>query len=659
MKKRIINVLISVFISIFVALNIGLGVAASKYDTYIIKMEDGDQLEAVIINDTEMPIDRYVSEWTVLEENAKTDVDVVEAVEDANITIMVSQIDDVYIKTSGDSVSIYCNGEQVETEDGTYSRAIGFIPTIKHGLNLYSLIAFIIAIPIVYIAVLRIEDFAQRSAKNRLKITHVIEFIFIVLLLYIFAFYAFFYIFRWVSLVLILSLVGYYIYYLNKNGKVDLEKVFIVLGTVAGISLIFLIPPFNIPDEGAHFVKSYYVGINGNDDGGRVILPESINNFSYKYIHGSYVYTIKYNVKNYFGDIFDRLSVSVESDETFNYSNTNSLSVIPYLPSVVAITIARAFRLPSIFLLMFGRFANLLCALLMGYYSIKGIPAFKRLIFVMLLFPIVMQQNMGINMDWLTNIISVVIISYVLRLKYRKTTISNKNMALLTGMVFILAFCKFGYFPIAFLVLLIPNKNFESKKKAILFKLFIIVMPMIIGIVQNFSTILMPTSGKSKYYSLGFALAHPFYMVKVYLTTLRDRAVLDFLTGMLDGFGISLKWSNSPMLFINTIIAMILIMVSGQDEDKLKLIDKVIIGLVAFMVVGVVYTSLCFTWTPEGAETVQGLQCRYFIPANLLIYLLFTNKKIKLNVKNKNLLYAIGMLVMYFLAFYTVSNGFY
>jgi uncharacterized membrane protein len=184
-------------------------------------------------------------------------------------------------------------------------------------------------------------------------------------------------------------------------------------------------------------------------------------------------------------------------------------------------------------------------------------------------------------------------------------------------------------------------------------------MPMIICIGQNFSTILMPTSGKSKYYSLGFALAHPFYMVKVYLTTLRDRAVLDFLTGMLDGFGISLKWSNSPMLFINTIIAMILIMVSGQDEDKLKLIDKVIIGLVAFMIVGVVYTSLCFTWTPEGAETVQGLQCRYFIPANLLIYLLFTNKKIKLNVKNKNLLYAIGMLVMYFLAFYTVSNGFY
>ena len=74
MKKRIINVLISVFISIFVALNIGLGIAASKYDTYIIKMEDGDQLEAVIINDTEMPIDRYVSEWTVLEENAKPDV---------------------------------------------------------------------------------------------------------------------------------------------------------------------------------------------------------------------------------------------------------------------------------------------------------------------------------------------------------------------------------------------------------------------------------------------------------------------------------------------------------------------------------------------------------------------------------------------------------
>ena len=71
MKKKFVIIIISTILSIFVTLNISLGIAASNYDTYTIKMDEGDKLEAVIINDTEMPIDRYVSEWTILEEDEK------------------------------------------------------------------------------------------------------------------------------------------------------------------------------------------------------------------------------------------------------------------------------------------------------------------------------------------------------------------------------------------------------------------------------------------------------------------------------------------------------------------------------------------------------------------------------------------------------------
>ena len=659
MKKKFVIIIISTILSIFVTLNISLGIAASNYDTYTIKMDEGDKLEVVIINDTEMPIDRYVSEWTILEEDEKKDEDVVEAIEDANVTIMVTKIDSVYIKTSGQNVKIYCNDELLELNEGVYYKEIGFLPTIRIGIEWYSILIFAIAMPFMYMIILRLIDFARISAKDEIKFLNILEFIALILILYIMAFYALFYILRWYSLVLILCVCCYYVYYLNKADKLDLEKVFIVLGTVAGISLIFLIPPFNIPDEGAHFVKSYFVGINGNDDNGNVVLPESINNFSYKYIHGSYVYTIKYNVKNYFNDLFDSLSVSSSSDEIFDYSNTNSLSVVPYLPSVVAITIARALRMSPLFLIIFGRFSNLLISLLIGYYSIKEIPAFKGLIFVMLLLPIVMQQTMGINMDWLTNIMSVAIVAYVIRLKYRQVPITNKNMVLLAGMVFILAFCKFGYFPIAFLVLLIPNKNFETKYKAILFKAFIILMPIVLGIIQNIGTILIPSTGTSKYYSFGYALHHPFDIVKVYLSTLKERVFLDLFTGMLDGFGISLKWGQSSILTGEVILVLLLILSYGFEDKKLKVWDKIIIAISAIMIYGIVYTSLCFTWTPQGAENVQGLQCRYFIPANLLIFMLLSNNKIKLKVKNKNLVFAFCMILVYFLAFYTISNGFY
>ena len=177
MKKKFVIIIISTILSIFVTLNISLGIAASNYDTYTIKMDEGDKLEVVIINDTEMPIDRYVSEWTILEEDEKKDEDVVEAIEDANVTIMVTKIDSVYIKTSGQNVKIYCNDELLELNEGVYYKEIGFLPTIRIGIEWYSILIFAIAMPFVYMIILRLIDFARISAKDEIKFLNILEFL--------------------------------------------------------------------------------------------------------------------------------------------------------------------------------------------------------------------------------------------------------------------------------------------------------------------------------------------------------------------------------------------------------------------------------------------------------------------------------------------------
>ena len=73
----------------------------------------------------------------------------------------------------------------------------------------------------------------------------------------------------------------------------------------------------------------------------------------------------------------------------------------------------------------------------------------------------------------------------------------------------------------------------------------------------------------------------------------------------------------------------------------------------------IIYSAMFFGWTYFGAPTIDGLQPRYFIPPVILIYLAITNNAIKLDVKNKNIIYSFSMIAIYLLCFLTISLGFY
>ena len=136
---------------------------------------------------------------------------------------------------------------------------------------------------------------------------------------------------------------------------------------------------------------------------------------------------------------------------------------------------------------MLSRFINLCICMILCYYAIKITPKFKKIFMLVALFPVFFQQAMGLNMDYLTNSISLILVALILNYKESDKDITYKQIFNILIFAIGIALCKFGYFPILWLVLLIPNNKFTSKKFAVIFKILFIFIPLIITFIFNFT----------------------------------------------------------------------------------------------------------------------------------------------------------------------------
>lgn len=69
---------------------------------------------------------------------------------------------------------------------------------------------------------------------------------------------------------------------------------------------------------------------------------------------------------------------------------------------------------------------------------------------------------------------------------------------------------------------------------------------------------------------------------------------------------------------------------------------------------------MLFGWTIVGSTSIDGLQPRYFVPVTLMLIMILSNIKIfDIKVENKNLYYAISIIIINIVAVYTLLTSFY
>ena len=170
--------------------------------------------------------------------------------------------------------------------------------------------------------------------------------------------------------------------------KKRIELIFSVSVFVIGMIYLFVIPPFVVPDEPAHFINAYaqssrLLGKEVVDDSGKVLVASDALWGQDKNVARRDVY-IQF-MKGALGKGTANSGDAIATIET-------SLQFNPgYIPQIIGISLARIFRMNSEQLLLLGRLFALLWYCFIMFWAIKFIPFGKAALFIIGMLPMTMQ----------------------------------------------------------------------------------------------------------------------------------------------------------------------------------------------------------------------------------------------------------------------------
>ena len=411
-------------------------------------------------------------------------------------------------------------------------------------------------------------------------------------------------------------------------------KFFLIFATIFGLIFLFITPPFQTPDEVAHFERAYQISEGtllvqkrGSTIGG--LLPSSIN----KTILATHEPSIAGNSSEKFQLNWLRNAASIKLDPSarayYDFVGTVYYTPVVYVFQSAGILIGRLANLPPVFLMYLGRLGNLLEWILLLGLAIRLTPSKKWLLVAFGLLPMSLFEAISISADSVT--LSVTALSIALVLYYRKknSVMRWKDLALLTSVFTILVLSKPVMFVLLPIVLLLPLAKLKPTKKRLIITSILIFVPLLIFLlwmaavhgIKLTAEDPIPVPGSQ----FKFILTHPFGYLKVLLITFFGITADGISSSFIGNFG----WLNTPLPLVWVILGYIsiafLAFVDYGKKTLLKLTraDKLVTLSTLILYSLAVSTALYVFYSPLKYPYIVGLQGRYFIPLIALALPLF------------------------------------
>lgn len=387
-----------------------------------------------------------------------------------------------------------------------------------------------------------------------------------------------------------------------------------LLPAVVSLLLVFIVPPYQSPDEQTHFYRAYQLS-EGNLLGKRLsygsgdFLPTSLSSS-----FGMYRYILfDKDAKTTPQQLLRSLQVPLErSNRTeTRFENTVIYPPFSYIPQVVGIGLGRIFSLGPIWLLLMARLSVLAAWILSLRFMMKRHRELYLPLFAFSMLPIVLFQSASAAADMVTVTITTLTVAEIVRGFIRKLTKSDVIFLSILGGA--LAFSKFPYSIVLVMAILLPNRNFETKKQALLLKLsiaFSILVSLLWVLIANHGFVnlraFVDTSAQ-----LSFILYHPFsYAIIVFRTlfsTYGDTLLLQS-SGILGWLDTKLPlWLTFSSLF-SVVLAATTIKISSSKTMRIIFSGTLICAVLAIV------SLLYLTWCSPKAPLIDGVQGRYFMP---------------------------------------------
>ncbi len=429
--------------------------------------------------------------------------------------------------------------------------------------------------------------------------------------------------------------------------KIQPGKFFLLVAFVWGLLMVFVTPPFQVPDEASHFFRSYQVCnfkffplSKYNMLGG--LVPNSI----ISYLSGFNHLPFHPEAKTSPAIILSGFNTSLNADNQIFVQHINSAQYTPllYVPQSVGMFLPRIFNASPPILFYAGRIGNLLLWVLLIYMAILITPFFKWTFLLLALLPMSVNQAASLSPDGMINGVSFFLVALVLKMAFtRNHVISIKEIVITLLLVFFLTIAKNVYFLLGGLVLLISKERFTTQKSRVMLYAgvsFAIVAAFVVNMLY-FKLISHGLDLSGGLYASYPGYPKDIYPFKQFMHIINDLpgyflAVLNYFTNYsiitVKGCIGILGWFDTPLprTFYH-FVGFILIITALLDKNKnvcLMFSHKILFSLIAILSVVTILTVLYLVWMPLGAQQLDLIHGRYLIPLTPVLMLIFYNRRL-------------------------------
>lgn len=429
--------------------------------------------------------------------------------------------------------------------------------------------------------------------------------------------------------------------------------------------------------------------------GGFIIILNGTNQMSWdEYVHYDNAYRasfgqkiqyteaalqMKGQVSPSFNTVEERKLVAEYLQERNDYSKADlkyqqrfvQYNVRAYLPQSIMLAIARILQFPFSWAYMFGKFGNLLFYTLIMALAIRLSKIGKIYIAMIGLLPTPLFLASSYAYD--SVITSFVFLGFVLWLN--EILEKERKIKWYTALGIILCFVigtwsKTIYMVMMLLLCFLPKEKFDSKLKSGLFRVGVVVIVSLLVItvykspieatgatasLQNSNEFYgdIRAGGANMLKQLDYVMKNPLVYTLVLLRSLKNSAydyILGTSTWLL--YGYVGRFAEIFTAFTCLLILGVSLVQTKEDREYVLMAKwKLLLGIMAFGVASLVWTGLYVTFTSVGANYINGVQGRYYIPFILPLMFVLKNNKCKLNLSTE-MFYKIVFSILIFINLY-------
>jgi len=418
------------------------------------------------------------------------------------------------------------------------------------------------------------------------------------------------------------------------------ERTVLLVGLVGGLLFVALTPPFQAPDETRHFSRTYQLSEGVLfPHAGRAELPESVVR-----VEGDFQYLVghperKVDLAAWRKALF--LPLEPGNRVASNVLGAALSTPFPYLPQALAALAGRTLGLPPLGILYLCRLVNLLACLAVAWTAVRIAPFYRWLFAFLALDPMALFLRSSTSPDAAIDAAALLLVATALAAAAASAGNAGKPgrdrgwIALLLTLAGTAAFVGLAkgatYLLLPALVLLLPAERLAGRRRQVAMIAAVLALALSGAAFSGWEarrgyTPLRVEVRADPTAQTAEIVHHPVRFLAIVLAdTVRQAPVYAIQ------FVGNLGWLDTPLpapvLLVYALLLLALALVDGSPSFLLGPRGRLLVAAITAGTVVAIFASQYLLWTAVGADTVDGVQGRYFLPLAPAAALLVLNRK--------------------------------